>query len=198
MPDALHWMGPFIPVLLMLSIVAMNHVVTGQRAEKKTADESLRFCTALATELRAVLELYQTNLRLLEQKADYLLSTRTSIVIYKGNLGRLTALLDAPAIEPVVKAFAVNERVEAVVAARSNLKCNLTYQFPIAETKFDEWKEMYEQASQSVAAACRTLEDCIGMSTTFPPSQPRHGTIGQTLKLIHDFGERRLAVVRST
>jgi hypothetical protein len=198
MPNALHWIGPFIPVVLMLSVVAMNHVVTGQRAEKKTTDESLRFSTALAAELRAMLELYQVNLALIEQKADYLLSTRTSIVIYKGNLGRLTSLLDPPAIEPVVKAFAVNERIEAIVAARSNLKCNLTYQFPVADTKFDEWKQMYEWASQSIEAACRILEDRVGIPVTVRPSEPWHSAVDQMLRLVHDLGERRVSVERST
>jgi hypothetical protein len=198
MPNALHWIGPFIPVVLMLSVVAMNHVVTGQRAEKKTADESLRFSTALAAELRAMLELYQVNLALIEQKADYLLSTRTSILIYKGNLGRLTSLLDPPAIEPVVKAFAMNERIEAIVAARSNLKCNLTYQFPVADTKFDEWKQMYERASQSVEAACRILEDRVGIPVTVRLSEPWHSAVDQMLRLVHDFGERRVSVERST
>jgi hypothetical protein len=199
MPDVAHWIGPMIPVVLMLSIVVMNHVVTGQRTEKKTADESLRFSAALAAELRAMLELYRTNLALIEQKADYLLSTRTSIVIYKGNLGRLTSLLDTPAIEPVVKAFALNERIEAIVAARSNLKCNLTYQFPVADTKFDDWKQMYEQASQDVEAACRVLERRAGIPVEVQATaEPWHGAVDHMLRLVRDLGDRRLTVERST
>jgi hypothetical protein len=154
-----HVIGPLVPVLLMLSIVVTNHVVTGSRTNKKTIEESARFSAALAAELRAVLELYGVNLALIERKADYMLSTRSSIVVYKGNLGRLTLLLDKIAIEPVVSVFAQNERIEAIVAAHSNFKCNLTYQFTPADEKFAEWKVMYEQASCRIAEACRILEE---------------------------------------
>ena len=44
MPQALgHWVAPFLPVVLMLTIVIMNHVVTGQRNDKRTASEMERF-----------------------------------------------------------------------------------------------------------------------------------------------------------
>ena len=103
MPDTLnYWIAPFIPVVLMLSIVIANHIVTAQRNDRKTAAEASRFSAALVAELRAMLDLYKINLDLIEQKANYLLSTRSSIAIYKGNLGRLTALLEKPAIEHVV------------------------------------------------------------------------------------------------
>ena len=154
-----HWITPFIPVLLMLSIVVANHVVAGQRSDRKTAAEASRFSVALSAELRAMLDLYSINLDLIEKKAGYLLSTRSSIAIYKGNLGRLTALLEKAAIGRVVEVFAQNERIESVVAAHSNLKCNLTYQFSPADSKFDEWKLMYEQASLKIAFACQALED---------------------------------------
>jgi len=159
MPDAFgHWIAALSPVLLMLTIVILNHVVTQQRNDRKTASEASRFSAALAAEMRSMLGLYKMNLDLIEQKANYLLSTRSSIAIYRGNLGRLTTLLERPAIELVVEVFAQNERIEAVVAAHSNLKCNLTYQFSLADSKFDEWKRMYEEVSQSIAAACRLLE----------------------------------------
>jgi hypothetical protein len=159
MPDALnHWIGPFIPVVFMLSVVIANHVITGQRNDRKKTAEAARFCAALAAELRALLDLYKMNLDLIERKTNYLLSTRSSIAIYIGNLGRISVLLERPAIEHVVGAFAQNERIEAVVAAHSNLKCNLTYQFSEADTKLDEWKQMYEQAARSITSACQILE----------------------------------------
>jgi AraC-like DNA-binding protein len=42
---------------------------------------------ALAAELRALSDLYNRNLQLITQKADYILSARSSVVVYKGNLG---------------------------------------------------------------------------------------------------------------
>lgn len=169
MPDSLsHWISPFIPVVLMMSIVITNHVLTGQRNDRKTAAEASRFSAALAAELRAMLDLYKANLDLIEQQANYLLSTRSSIAIYKGNLGRLTALLAEPAIGHVVGVFAQNERIEAIIAAHSNLKCNLTYQFLPADAKFAEWRQMYQQASQSIASTCQILESgfsCLDTSS---------------------------------
>jgi hypothetical protein len=194
MPDVLmHVTATFLPALMMLSIVVLNHVVAGQRMEKKTADESDRF----AAELRSMLELYHVNLGLIEQKADYLLSTRTSIVIYKGNLGRLTSLLDRAAIEPVVRVFAQNERIEAVVAAHSNFKCNLTYQFPPNDDKFASWKTMYEQALLSVDSACRVLEGLQGQAGATAPAvkaEPWRNTVDQMINLARDAGQRRISV----
>jgi hypothetical protein len=197
MPDVLmHLTATFLPALMMLSIVVTNHVVAGQRTDRKIADESSRFVIALAAELRAMLELYQVNLGLIEQKADYLLSTRTSIVIYKGNLGRLTSLLDKTAIEPVVKVFAQNERIEAVVAAHSNFKCNLTYQFAPADNKFAEWKQMYEQASLSVDSACGILEgwdELPAVTATATTVEPWRNAVDQMINLARE-GQRRITV----
>jgi len=160
MPENLsHWIGPFVPVILMLAIVVMNHRIAGQRNDRKTAAEASRLCAALAAELRGMLELYQMNLDLIDRRANYLLSTRSSIVVYKGNVGRLTALLqDAQTIHHVVSVFARNERIEGVIAAAANLKCNMSYQFPPAEAKFDEWRVLYEQGLEELAATCRLLE----------------------------------------
>ena len=192
MPETVsHWLAPLTPVVLMVSIIIANHVVAGQRNDRKTAAEASRFSAALAAELRAMLDLYKINLDLIEQKANYLLSTRTSIAIYKGNLCRLTALLEKPAIEHVVGVFAQNERIEAVVAAHSNLKCNLTYQFSPADSKFDEWKQMYEQASRNIASACRMLEG--GAGSPEPPSNllSWRTVLGQFLDRRRDLRERR-------
>ena len=192
MPDTLnYWIAPFIPVVLMLSVVIANHIVTAQRNDRKTAAEASRFSAALAAELRAMLDLYKMNLDLIEQKANYLLSTRSSIAIYKGNLGRLTALLEKPAIEHVVGVFAQNERIEAVVAAHSNLKCNLTYQFSPADSKFDEWKQMYEHASRNIASACRILEGGAGSPEPLSNLLPWRTVLGQFLIRGRDLRERR-------
>jgi hypothetical protein len=194
--DLSHWIGPFVPVVLMLSIIIMNQVVVHQRNDRKTAAEASRFSAALVAELRAMLDLYKMNLDLIEQKADYLLSTRSSIVIYKGNLGRLTTLLDKSTIEHVVGVFAKNERIEAVVAAHSNFKCNLTYQFSPAETKFDERKQMYEQALQTVERACQILERPAGSASLEPVSNAViwRAALDRLLNRSGDVGERGWSV----
>jgi hypothetical protein len=153
-----HWLAPFLPVVLMMSIIAMNHLIANQRADKKTDTEASRLCCALAAELRGLSELYNKNLQLIEQKADYILSSRSSVVLYRANLGRLAMLLEEPVIERVVRVFAQNERIEAILSAHSNFKGGLTYQFPVADAAFDEWKIMFTQASGEIEGACRLLE----------------------------------------
>ena len=152
------WIPQFTPVVLMMSIIAINQLIVNQRADRKIAVEASRLRSALAAELRSLLELYNKNLQLIEHKADYILSSRSSVVVYRGNLGRLTMLLDDLVIEKIVEVFAQNERIEAVIAAHSNFKCGLTYQFLVTEAKFDEWKNMFEQASAAIVSACRMLE----------------------------------------
>jgi hypothetical protein len=160
MPGAMsNWVTPLVPVLLMISIVVANHVVAGQRTDKKTAAEATRFSAALVAELHAILDLYNINLELIDKRSGYLLSSRTTIAIYKANLARLTTLLDGPAVAHVVGVFAQNERIESLVAAHSNLKCNLTFQFSPKDINFDEWKGMYEQASRNIISACRYLNE---------------------------------------
>ncbi len=191
MPDVNHLITPLIPVVLMVSIVITNHVVAGQRNDRKIAVEASRFSAALAAELRAMLDLYKMNLNLIEKKAGYLLSTRTMIAIYKGNLGRLTALLEKPAIGSVVEVFAQNERIESVVAAHSNLKCNLTYQFSPTDTNFDEWKQMYEQASRSIASACEILEGGARSPEPLSNALPLRAVLDQFRYRVRGLGERR-------
>jgi hypothetical protein len=187
-----NWVTPLVPVVLMLSIVVANHIVAGQRNDRKTAAEASRFSAALAAELHAMLNLYKMNLDLIEKKAGYLLSTRTMIAIYKGNLGRLTSLLEKPAIAHVVEVFAQNERIESVVAAHSNLKCNLTYQFSPADIKFDEWKQMYEQASLSIGSACQILEGGAGSPNPLSNAIPWRAVFNQFLDRARDVGEKTL------
>ena len=186
-----NWVTPLVPVVLMLSIVVANHIVAGQRNDRKTAAEASRFSAALAAELHAMLSLYKMNLDLIEKQAGYLLSTRTMIAIYKGNLGRLTALLEKPAIAHVVEVFAQNERIELVVAAHSNLKCNLTYQFSAADIKFDEWKQMYEQASRSIGSACQILEGGAGSPNPLSSAIPWRAVFNQFLDRGRGVSERR-------
>ena len=170
-----NWITQFTPVVLVMSIIAINHMITNQRADRKTAIEASRLRSALAAELHALLDIYEKNLQLIEQKADYILSTRSSVVIYKGNLGRLTMLLDDPVIEQIVGIFAQNERIEAVVAAHSNFKCGLTYQFLLAEANFDEWTKRFEQAATDIVYVCRTLEsrNCTALTSKSPVGWPK-------------------------
>ena len=40
------WIAPLFPALLMLMIVALNHLITNQRNDRRLADETVRFASA--------------------------------------------------------------------------------------------------------------------------------------------------------
>ena len=67
------------------------------------------------------------------------------------------------------------------MAAHSNLKCNLTYQFSPADSKFDEWKQMYEHTSRNIASACRILEGGAGSPEPLSNLLPWRTVLGQFL-----------------
>ena len=165
-----HLIAQFTPVFFMMGMIAINHLINNQRADRRTAAEASRLRAALAAELRALLDIYKKNLQLIEKKADHILSTRSSVIVYRGSVARLTALLDDPLIEQIVGAFAQNERIETIIAARSNFKCGLTYQFSVADANFDEWKTMYMEAAADVSFVCRALEGHNAASSPTPIS----------------------------
>jgi hypothetical protein len=169
------WIPQFTPVVLMMSIFVINHLINNQRADRKTAAEASRLRSALAAELRAMLDLYKKNLQLIEKRADYILSTRSSVIVYRGSVARLTTLLEASLIEQIVGVFAQNERIEANIAARSNFKCGLTYQFPLADANFDEWKMMFIEAAADVSFVCRALEgqNRTSLTSQIPVAWPK-------------------------
>ena len=153
-----HLIAQFTPVIFMMGIIGINHLINNQRSDRRTAAEASRLRAALAAELRALLDIYKKNLQLIEKKADHILSTRSSVIVYRGSVARLTMLLDDALIEQIVGVFAQNERIETVLAARSNFKCGLTYQFPVADAPYEEWKMMFTEAMADVSFVCRTLD----------------------------------------
>jgi len=156
--NAGNWIPQLTPALLMMSIFAINHLINNQRADRKTEAEASRLRAALAAELRALVDIYKKNLQLIGKKTDHILSTRSSVIVYRGSVARLTVLLDDSLIEQIVGVFAQNERIETVIAASSNFKCGLTYQFPVADAPYEEWKTMYADSAADVSFVCRALE----------------------------------------
>ena len=164
-----YWFAQFTPVALMMSIIVINHLITTQRADKKAERESCRLRCALAAELHALLDLYNINLQLIEQKANYLLSSRSSVVLYRANLARLATLLEATVVEQLVGVFAQNEQMEAVLSAHTNLKGGLSYQFSVADAHFREWKTMFEQSARNIERVCGLLQDCEQINVSIKP-----------------------------
>jgi hypothetical protein len=147
----------FLPILLMLGMVALNHMIVHQRTERRYSIEAARLRAGLTAEMRVLVDLYAKNLELLETKAGYLLSTRSPVMVYRSNLGRITSLFEATVIEHLVNIFAQNERIEAVLAAHATSKGGLTYTLT-ADSKVDELKQMYLDTSRELDWACQALE----------------------------------------
>jgi hypothetical protein len=138
-------------LLMILSIMALNHVIAHHRSERKIALETQRLRAALAAELRVLHQLYHTNLDLLEKNANYVLSTRSPLLICKNNLGRLTALFETSVIEQLVTLFAHNEMLEAHVAAHTMPKAGVSFRLtPHSRPK---------QLSQMYTVAVRHLKE---------------------------------------
>jgi hypothetical protein len=159
MPDvANNWMFHLTPVLMMIGIVVVNHVVAHQRLEKRTDVEASRFRAALAAELRALLDLYETNLDLLARGSDFVLSARQLTPVYKGNLGRLTTALEEDIVGRIVSVYAQNEKIEAILCARAQPKNGSSYKIAATDLDSEEIKCLYAAAARSAEAACQALE----------------------------------------
>ena len=77
------------------------------------------------------------------------------------------------------------------MAAHSNLKCNLTYQFSPADSKFDDWKQMYEQASLKIASACQILEGSVASASPLGTAFEGRSAFHQLLDSARVFSAKR-------
>lgn len=156
------WFVHLTPVFMMMGAILINHTVTHQRTEKRTDLEASRFRAALAAEMRALLDLYDTNLDLLVRGCDFVLSARQLTPVYKGNLGRLTILLEGEEAARVVTAFARSEKIELILTARTQPKNNSSYKLVAGDLDAEELKILLTTTARSIQAACEALESSAG------------------------------------
>jgi hypothetical protein len=167
------WIWHIVAIVLMITIVIVNHLIAYRRAERRLTLETQRLRAALAAELQVLQELYQTNLRLIEEKANYVLSTRSPLLICKGNLGRLTSLFEETVIEQLVDLFAHNEMMEAHIAARADPRAGISYRFA-PDTKIEPIAQMYADAARNLERARDVLDRLeAGKSSALPRLWPR-------------------------
>lgn len=148
-----HWVN-FIPVLMMLAILVANHALTHRRSGRREDVEAARLKVALMAELKALRELYQKNLKLLESGAGCLISTRMPVIIYKSNQGRLTTLIEAELLEKLVSMYAKNEMIEEMLSANASPNGPLSFRLrPTSD--IEELKQLYTEGMQQVARTWR-------------------------------------------
>jgi hypothetical protein len=150
-----HWVN-FVPVLMMLAILVANHALTHHRSGRREDLEGTRLKAALTAELRALRELYQKNLKLLEGEAGYLISTRAPMIIYKSNQGKLTALIEAESLEKLVSLYAKNEMIEGILSANAIPNGQLSFRLRPA-SDIEELKDLYAEGIQQIARTWRVL-----------------------------------------
>jgi hypothetical protein len=150
-----HWVN-FVPVLMMLAILAVNHTLTHHRSSRREDEEATRLKAALMSELRALRELYQQNLKFLEGETGYLISTRVPIVIYKSNQAKLIALIEADVLEKLVLLYAKNEMIEAILSANASPNGPLSFKLRPG-SDIEELKTLYTEGTQQIARTWRVL-----------------------------------------
>jgi hypothetical protein len=157
--------------LVMLSIFFANLTFNRQRGEKRSQTEAARLQAAFATELQCLAELYRKNLELLRNGSNYLLSTRSAIPVYRGNVGRLT-LLDEAVIRYVVMIHSENEQIEILLAARAKVVQkghSVVYRFEAMDREFNQFKRMYALVLEKIERACEALNTGNALGEPAPP-----------------------------
>jgi hypothetical protein len=150
------WTLNLAPIALMLGIVIMNHFMMHRRKGRTDEAEAGKLRTALLSELRALQDIYRVNLQLIENQGRYLISTRSPIVVYKTNLGRVTTLLEHAEIEKLVSLFSRNDIIEELVSLHSNGRGAMSYRL-LPRYSVDELKQMYATGIEHVAETCEEL-----------------------------------------
>jgi hypothetical protein len=137
-------------------MVSLNHLIRHHRAERGRAIESSRLRGALISELQALHKAYCLSLELIESGANYLMSTRSVVLVYKGNLGRLTSLLEPAAIECAIAVFAENEMIEGLLAAHAAGKGGVSYRLT-PDSQIEELERMYAAGREQIIKASAIL-----------------------------------------
>jgi hypothetical protein len=150
-------MFDLIPVFMMMGVMLVNQAVIHQRTEWRNDIEASRFRAALAAEMRALLDLYETNLDFLARGLDVVLSARQIVPVYKGNLGRLTIVLKGDVVARMVAAFAQTEKMEAILCARDQPRNGSCYKLA-GDMDIEEFKALLMVAVRETQAACQALE----------------------------------------
>jgi hypothetical protein len=108
-------------------------------------------------ELAALRAVYEDNLELIGQGAPYVLSARSMALVYRANIGRLAILLEAETVAAIAEAFALNERIEAFVAACTKPNGGAAYRTDVV-TPLKQLRNQYVRGCERTAAAITALD----------------------------------------
>jgi hypothetical protein len=154
-PELFFLLGIFHAAVAVLT-TAVNLYVGHRRTVASAARDVSGLRAGLAAELAQLRDLYKANIDALYAEQDALISCRMFTIIYRANLGRLH-LLRSGDIAPIVSAYAMSERVEALAAVRC--KAHGPNAFSIGKERpfADALIAMYEKAAATVERALKAL-----------------------------------------
>lgn len=165
--DSTTLMGAHLVVTLALTAV---NVLAGQRRFVMTARrDGRRLALALRAELQELQLSLAENQRRVRGGVDYLVSTRACLMVYKGNLGRVTGMPDG-AIAATVRAYALSERAEFLIAATTKAHGSMGYRIQ-EETPLADIGRKIQYATHAVRDAIAALEVELGPSPAEAPAE---------------------------
>jgi hypothetical protein len=154
-PELFFLLGVFHAAVAVFT-TAVNLYVGHRRTASTCARDAAGMRAGLTAELVQLRDLFKANLDALYGDQDALVSCRMFSVIYRANLGRLH-LLTAGDIAPIVAAYAMSERVEALAAAHCKAHGQNAFSMgkdrPFAATLI----ATYEKAAAAAERALRAL-----------------------------------------
>ena len=148
---------PFIPMLGLLAVFALNHAATQRRSSQLAGRETRGLRVALLSELILLRRLIADNLALINQGEEYLLSVRVLTQIYRSNVGRLN-LLSEMEIEAVVFAYGATEAAEVFIGAVTKPHGAHSYRIWLGGGAWDDLGRRLTLAESAVGVAIERLE----------------------------------------
>ena len=161
MPDTVMSYLPHLLTLLFFTSMIFTRWSLQRRNSGQNARDAMRLASGLRAELQALLSLYEENLALIEQRAPYILSVRSGVNFYRGNVARLPAMLDHQTLASVVAAFSNNERVEAYLARASNTpNRGNVYQIKPRQPRVEVARQNLARGTEVIKSAIGALDRC--------------------------------------
>jgi hypothetical protein len=154
-PEIFFLLGVFHAAVAVFT-TAINLYVTHRRTVSIAAKDMSGLRAGLAAELAQLRDLYKANLDTLYSGQDALVSCRMFSVIYRANLGRLH-LLKGVHIPPIVTAYAMSERVEALAAVHCKAHGQNAFSLGKERPFADALIALYEKAAATAERALKAL-----------------------------------------
>lgn len=184
--DLLPLIEHFGQIVFLGGLIFGSQAVARRVQDGKARAEAARIRLMLRLALTGLREVYETNLRLLEQEDGRLASGRNQIGLMRIPLGRLVALHDESQIAAVMAANAAVEAAETAMAMAGQ---------PAGPAVF----KLREEAREREAVQLRLTEACteltVAEASLAAPAEPARSVSRRTARLISgDMPERAMRV----